>query len=93
MSLLKINSLSSFFFWGSENGKFIVFNKASGQTHIVNKLCFDTLKLLQEAVLEPISLVEMLAERNGFIYDEQWNDYINGMLIDLDRLGLIEPVL
>ncbi|MBK8537662.1 MAG: HPr-rel-A system PqqD family peptide chaperone [Candidatus Competibacteraceae bacterium] len=75
-----------------DEGRFIVFNKASGETHIVNELCVDALELLQQLPLDSQMLAESLARRNEFSLDEDWLIYINEMLADMDRLGLVEPV-
>ena len=84
--------LGCFFHWQrfkSENS--IIFNEASGQTHIVNQLCADAIDLLQQSPIDSKSLAEALAQRNDFALDEEWIAYINEMLADLDQLGLIEP--
>lgn len=76
-----------------EVGKSIVFNEASGQTHIVNELCTDALHVLQQFPLDALTLAESLAQRNDFSLDEEWSKYIDNMLADLDQWGLVEPVL
>lgn len=76
-----------------ENENSIIFNEASGQTHIVNELCADTIELLQQSPLDAKALAEMLAQRNDFTLDEEWTAYIDEMLADLDQLGLIEPAV
>lgn len=76
-----------------DEGRFIVFNKVSSQTHIVNELCIDALELLQQLPLNLQMLAESLAQRNEFSLDEDWLTYISEMLADMDRLGLVEPVI
>ena len=75
-----------------EDRHHIVFNVFSGQTHIVNELCVDALEILQQLPLDSQMLAELLAQRNEFSLDEDWLTYINEMLADMDRLGLVEPV-
>ncbi len=71
----------------------MVFNILSGQTHLVNELCADAICLLQQFPLSSQLLAESLAQRNEFSLDEDWLTYINEMLADMDRLGLVEPVV
>lgn len=71
----------------------MVFDEASSQTHSANQLCLDAIKTLQQGPLNSQLLAETLARCNDFSLDEEWLDYINEMLTDLDRLGLIEPVV
>jgi hypothetical protein len=75
-----------------DQGRFIVFSTASSQTHIVNELCVDALEILQQLPLNSQMLAESLSQRNEFSLDEDWLIYINEMLTDMDRLGLVEPV-
>lgn len=69
-----------------------MFSTASSQTHIVNELCVDALEILQQLPLNSQMLAESLSQRNEFSLDEDWLIYINEMLTDMDRLGLVEPV-
>lgn len=92
-NLWRINPASSLLWKQFGEGRFIVFNKASSQTHIVNALCVDALDLLQQLPLNLQKLAESLAQRNEFSLDEDWLTYINEMLSDMDRLGLVEPVI
>lgn len=89
----RINPNSILLWWRFESENFIVFNQASGQTHIVNELCTDALHVLQQLLLDSPTLAEALAQRNDFFLDEEWSNYIDNMLADLDQWGLIEPVI
>ena len=71
----------------------MIFDQGSGQTHKINALCLDSLITLQQGPLSSQAIAETLARRNDFSLDEEWLNYINQMLTDLDQLGLIEPVV
>jgi len=71
----------------------VIFNAISGQTHIVNQLCGDVLELLQQCPLNSDCLAKELAQVNNFCLDNDWFSYIESMLADLDKVGLIEPVM
>ena len=70
----------------------MVFNAASGQTHVLNELCVAALCLLEKSVLSNVELSERLvAQYDELVLDAELQDYINRMLADLDAAGLIEP--
>lgn len=93
----RINPLCEFYFHCFEKDSLhqntIAFNKVSGASHVINSLCVDVFDVLRLKPLESWALSEILAKRNGFSLDKEWCAYINEMLSDLDRLGLIEPVV
>ena len=91
--LWKINFICRLHYYEFNNTHSMVFDEASGQTHRVNQLCLDALRALHEYPLSLQLLAETLARRNDFSLDEDWVEYINDMLTDLDQLGLIESVI
>ncbi|MDS4039665.1 MAG: HPr-rel-A system PqqD family peptide chaperone [Candidatus Competibacter sp.] len=75
--------------WDSE--EYVIFNAASGQTHFLNILGFETLMLLQKKPLNIFELGRQLSLKfEDFLLDEETQTYIENMLVDLDNLGLVE---
>ncbi len=72
--------------------RLILFNDASCQTHVLNVLCEDLLRLLRDFPDSSGALAEKLAQHHEMPLDEEFSTYFNNMLADLDFLGLIEPV-
>ena len=71
--------------------RLVLFNGASGQTHILNALCEDLLELLRDSPDSSVALAEKLALHYEYPLDEEFFIYFNKMLADLDYLGLVEP--
>ena len=72
---------------------YILFNATSGQTHFLNEMGAAVLKSLKEAVvpLNTNQIYEQIAADYNLIIDTPLQSYIGSLLMDLDRLGLIEP--
>lgn len=74
-----------------DNEEYVIFNVASGQTHFLSVLGFETLMLLQGKPLNILDLGQQLSSKfEGFFLDTETRDYIQGILVDLDNLGLVE---
>ncbi|MDS4022073.1 MAG: hypothetical protein RKR03_16460 [Candidatus Competibacter sp.] len=78
--------------WG--DGSWAIFNEASGQTHILNLIAYDS---LNELSLRPLSM-EVLIHYLSNVYPEDIiseeiasRNYLDAMINELDFLGLIEP--
>ncbi|MCB1919823.1 MAG: HPr-rel-A system PqqD family peptide chaperone [Candidatus Competibacteraceae bacterium] len=93
----RLNLVSQLHWWQFGQGSYLVFNRASGQTHIINELCVDAIQVIEKSPdlfpLDLQALARMLAQRNEFLLDEEWINYIDQMLAELDQLGLIEPII
>lgn len=93
----RLNLSNQLHWWKFGERNFLVFNGASGQTHIINELCVDAIQVIEKSPdlfpLDLQALAKMLAQRNEFLLDEEWINYIDQMLAELDQLGLIEPII
>ena len=77
--------------WRQWDEEYLLFNAASGQTHFLNELGAGALQLLQQSPLSVVELSERLAALYELELDAKLQAYINRMVADLGRLGLIEP--
>lgn len=77
--------------WRHWDEDHILFNAASGQTHVVNELGADVLRLLEEKPASAGELLEGLAVHYGLAADAGLAAGVQRLLADLDQLGLIEP--
>jgi len=78
--------------WLSWDKDHIVFNAASGQTHVLNELGAAILRLLEENALNPMEIGQRLvAQYEGLVLDTELSAAIEALLANLDTLGLIEP--
>lgn len=83
--------INRFFHHRFDDDRHLLFDKLSGRTHLLNSLCMDALDILNQSDLNSGDLIKVLAENNSISLDEEWIEYINAMLVDLDNQGLIEP--
>lgn len=77
--------------WRHWDQDYVLFNAASGQTHVVNELGADVLRLLEVKPASADELFEALAVRHGLAPDPELAAGVQRLLADLDQLGLIEP--
>lgn len=69
----------------------IVFNEASGKTHVVSSLCAEAMNRLRLQKLNNKEICCILSEQYHLDADKELESYVEDMLSDLDRLGLVEP--
>jgi len=74
--------------WGDQ---YVVFNSASGDTHLLDGASREGLLCLQERALDQSELSRHLAARLELAADEQVQRYAARLLERLAKLGLIEP--
>ena len=85
---LKFNSACRLH-WRYGNEEYVVYNAASGQTHLINELGAIALRLLQKHMLNIDELKRQIAEQSGLSLDSEFSTYIDEMLDEMERLGLI----
>jgi PqqD family protein of HPr-rel-A system len=76
--------------WRHWDDEFVVFNTASGQTHLLNPLGATALRLL-ETPLSVESLCEHLAEVHSIEIDAELQRAVYELVQEMDRIGLIDP--
>jgi PqqD family protein of HPr-rel-A system len=75
--------------WGTEYG---LFNRNSGETHLLNELPAEILRRLSNAPTSDLALAEALAADCEIECTPQWRQKVGDILDNLHTLGLIEPV-
>lgn len=79
--------------WGDgENEQFVVFNALSGETHCLNLMTALVLQRLQECPASAATLAAELREELPGDADKQILEGLEGLLKELDRVGLIALV-
>lgn len=78
--------------WLSWDEDHIVFNAASGQTHVLNELGAAILHLLEENALNSVEIGRrIVTQYEALVLDTELSAAIEALLENLDILGLIEP--
>ncbi|MFO1432339.1 MAG: HPr-rel-A system PqqD family peptide chaperone [Candidatus Competibacteraceae bacterium] len=78
--------------WLSWDEDHIVFNAASGQTHVLNELGAAILHLLEENTLNSVEIGRRIVNQyEELVLDTELAAAIDALLENLDMLGLIEP--
>ncbi len=70
----------------------VVYNLDSGNTHLLNPIAGQVLKLLTEAPADATTIAHQLASQIDMESDADLDDNVVDLLNHLDSLGLIEPV-
>jgi len=75
--------------WGDEH---VVYNAGSGDTHLFNDFAALILRTLQEKTATLDELSQLCAASFKQDVDEELNAQLNELLLELDRLGVIERI-
>jgi len=73
------------------NDGVVVFNVRSGNTHLLNPVTVQILKILTEQPRDVAQIAERLATENDTSVDDELLAELEKALLQLDELGLIEP--
>jgi PqqD family protein of HPr-rel-A system len=77
--------------WKSWDEEVIVFNQASGQTHLLDALSAEVLRELEQHPRTMADLATLFANRYE-LDSEELGDRLTGICRRFDELGLAEPV-
>jgi len=75
--------------WGDEH---VVYNAGSGDTHLFNDFAALILRTLQEKTATLDELSQLCATSFKQDVDEELHAQLNELLLELDRLGVIERI-
>lgn len=78
--------------WSTWGDEFIVYRVASGDTHQLNPLAAEVLQTLQQAPVSVKRLTQRIAADLQVPCDDALRVYIEDILGNLKRSGLIEPM-
>ena len=70
----------------------VVYNLESGNTHLLNPIAGQVLKLLAEAPADSTRIARQLADQIYLASDAELDYNVASLLNQLDSLGLIEPI-
>ncbi len=80
------------FHWRSWDGQHVVYNPASGDTHLLNPIAGQSLQILQQSPADVAELAERVASRLNVPSDRQLVEQVEELVVELNKLGLIESV-
>ena len=78
--------------WKSWAEEYLVFNKASGNTHLITPIAARALRLLENAPVTVGEIAKKMATEADVDVDDELVDQVATLVANLDDLGLIEPV-
>jgi len=78
--------------WRSWEDEFVVYDSDSGDTHLLNQVSGDILKVLESESPTISDLAVRLAESQKVQPDGELSAYLERLLAKLERLGLIERI-
>lgn len=76
--------------WTGWDDEYLVYNGASGTTHLLNEVGAQALKILQIRTVDAEALTECLVEQFEFEPSEKFHKSIRRLLSELCSLGLID---
>lgn len=77
--------------WVSWEEDFTVYNRATGETHLLNALPAEIVHILGKQPLTARALSEKMAQLCETENSLEWSQRINQVLSDLAALSLVEP--
>jgi PqqD family protein of HPr-rel-A system len=87
----RIYSLSRLL-WKIWDDEFIVYHPVSGDTHLLDHVSGEILKIIESMPATRPDLASHISIKYGMSLDEKLNEYIGELLVKLRELHLIEPV-
>ena len=72
---------------------YVVYNSGSGHTHVLNPIAALVVQELSERELETSELLQRIGAVLNFETTEEFNNELHQTLSDLDKLGLVEPLI
>jgi PqqD family protein of HPr-rel-A system len=78
--------------WRSWTDEHIVYNVSSGNTHVITPIAVKVLKFLQDIPSTRDQIAQHLVSENGIDLDDELVTYVERLVADLDKLGLVLPL-
>ncbi len=78
--------------WREWEGKHVVFNLNSGNTHFLSSTAVEVLRLLEKEELSVGAISDSLISKIGVSSDKEIISKVEGLLKNLDHMGLVESV-
>ena len=77
--------------WRSWDNESVVFDPLSGDTHVLNQIASQALKILEVDAVDAAKLSHRIADQLNLQDDEALLRHMERLLIKFEDLGLIEP--
>ena len=78
--------------WKEWDNEAVVYSQSSGQTHLINETSTRVLALIRQEPASVLALSQRLAEHNAVELDDELVRHVESLLVNLEAMGLIEPV-
>jgi PqqD family protein of HPr-rel-A system len=78
--------------WRSWDDEFVVYNSGSGDTHLLDPVAAEALQSLEQESADLSELVDRVSGSMEIEPDTEFSAYLEQLLSDLYKLGLIERV-
>ena len=78
--------------WRSWDDEFIVYDSGSGQTHLLDPIAAETLKILEGVSASAHELFQLVAESLQIKPNGELTSYLEKLLPKLERLRLVERI-
>jgi PqqD family protein of HPr-rel-A system len=79
--------------WQSwDAGEFLVYDSASGDTHLANEVTREVLQLLGRGPQRISDLGRLVTDSLGLAHDPDFEERLAELVAHLDRIGLVERV-
>lgn len=79
-------------YWHHWDNEFVVYNSGSGDTHLLDVLAAEVLKILDRGPANLLELVQKVAASLEIEVDRDLSAYLETRLADFHKLGLIELI-
>ena len=79
--------------WKLLEDQYVVYNSGSGHTHVLDPVAALVVQQLAEHCLETSELVQRIGMLLSLETTEEFNNELHQTLSELDKLGLVEPLI
>jgi PqqD family protein of HPr-rel-A system len=79
--------------WRQWDGEYIVYNSASGDTHLLNPIAAAALRCLEQSPADVVHLTEWVVSEQGLEPEPELRQHLEKLLTQFEELGLIEVVI
>ena len=78
--------------WRSWDDEFVLYSSGSGDTHLLDPVAAEALRILEIESVSLFELVELVGRSLGIEPDDELASYLEQLIYRLEKLGLIEGI-